>query len=64
MSTSTPDSRAWQHRAEELGDRLPTGLRIGTATSAFQVEGGARDGGRGESSWDAFTRQPERVRLG
>jgi beta-glucosidase len=61
MSTSTPDSRAWQHRAEELGDRLPTGLRIGTATSAFQVEGGARDGGRGESSWDAFTRQSGRI---
>ncbi|MET0956605.1 MAG: family 1 glycosylhydrolase [Cryobacterium sp.] len=61
MSSNTPASRAWQHRAGELGDRLPTGFRIGTATSAFQIEGGARDGGRGESTWDAFTRQKGRI---
>jgi beta-glucosidase len=61
MNSNNPASRAWQHRAGELGDRLPQGFRIGTATSAFQVEGGARDGGRGESSWDAFTRQRGRI---
>jgi beta-glucosidase len=61
MNSNTPASRAWQHRAGELGDRLPRGLSIGTATSAFQVEGGARDGGRGESVWDAFTRQSGRI---
>ncbi|MCU1444377.1 glycoside hydrolase family 1 protein [Cryobacterium sp.] len=61
MNSNTFASRAWQHRAGELGDRLPRGLTIGTATSAFQVEGGARDGGRGESSWDVFTRQQGRI---
>jgi len=61
MSSNTPASRAWQHRAPELGDRLPTGFQIGTATSAFQIEGAARDGGRGESSWDEFTRVPGRI---
>jgi beta-glucosidase len=61
MNSSTPALRAWQHRAGELGDRLPSGFRVGTATSAFQVEGGARDGGRGESSWDVFTRQSGRI---
>jgi len=61
MSSNTPASRAWQHRASELGDRLPTGFQIGTATSAFQIEGAARDGGRGESGWDAFTRAPGRI---
>ena len=61
MSSNTPASRAWQHRASELGDRLPTGFQIGTATSAFQIEGAARDGGRGESSWDEFTRVPGRI---
>lgn len=61
MNSNTPASRAWQHRAGELGDRLPRGFTIGTATSAFQVEGGARDGGRSESSWDVFTRQKGRI---
>ena len=61
MSSNTPASRAWQHRAGELGDRLPTGFQIGASSSAFQIEGGARDGGRGESSWDAFTRQSGRI---
>jgi beta-glucosidase len=61
MNSPTPASRAWQHRAGELGDRLPTGFTVGASTSAFQVEGAARDGGRGESSWDAFTRQPGRI---
>lgn len=53
--------REWPRRAEELGDRLPTGFQIGTATSAFQIEGGARDGGRTESIWDWFTTQPGRI---
>lgn len=61
MNSNTPQERSWQHRAQELGDRLPTGFTIGTATSAFQIEGGARDGGRGESSWDVFTRQSGRI---
>ena len=61
MSSNTPASRAWQHRAGELGDRLPTGFQIGASSSAFQIEGGARDGGRGESTWDAFTRQKGRI---
>jgi beta-glucosidase len=64
MNSNTPASRAWQHRAGELGDRLPGAFSIGTATSAFQIEGGARDGGRGESVWDAFTRQSGRIRDG
>jgi beta-glucosidase len=61
MNRNTPASRAWQHRAPELGDRLPGDLRVGVATSAFQIEGGARDGGRGESVWDGFTRQSGRI---
>jgi len=64
MNSNTPASRAWQHRAGELGDRLPTGFSIGTASSAFQIEGAARDGGRGESIWDPFTRVPGRIQDG
>lgn len=57
-------ARDWEHRAGELGDRLPTGFEVAVATSAFQIEGAARDGGRGDSVWDAFSQQPGRIRDG
>jgi beta-glucosidase len=63
-ASSGRDARAWQHRAHDLGALLPPGFQIGTGTTAFSVEGGARDGGRGESVWDAFTTQPGRIRDG
>ncbi|GAA3873454.1 GH1 family beta-glucosidase [Leifsonia kafniensis] len=61
MTRNSPATREWPRRAAELGDRLPPGFQIGTATSAFQIEGGARDGGRAESVWDWFTTQPGRI---
>jgi beta-glucosidase len=64
VNSNTPAARAWEHRAAELGDRLPDGFVVGTATSAFQIEGGARDGGRGESCWDPFTATEGRIRDG
>ena len=48
---ATPD-----RTAEAL--RFPHGFRWGAATAAFQVEGSTREGGRGESIWDVFTRTP------
>ena len=56
--------RDWEHRAGELGDRLPTGFEVAVATSAFQIEGAARDGGRGDSVWDAFSQAAGRIRDG
>jgi beta-glucosidase len=43
---------------------FPDDFLWGCATSSYQIEGGANDGGRGQSIWDAFCREPGRVALG
>jgi beta-glucosidase len=43
---------------------LPPEFLWGVATSAFQIEGGATQDGRGPSIWDTFCAQPGRVRNG
>lgn len=44
--------------------RYPTGFLWGAATAAYQIEGGAGDGGRGPSIWDDFSHTPGRTRNG
>jgi beta-glucosidase len=44
--------------------RFPDGFVWGAATAAYQIEGAARDGGRGPSIWDTFSRTPGRVAAG
>ncbi|TBR17574.1 MAG: glycosyl hydrolase family protein, partial [Chitinophagaceae bacterium] len=39
-------------------------LGLGTATSAYQVEGAVRADGRGRSVWDVFTERPGAVKDG
>ncbi|HEY3365579.1 MAG TPA: GH1 family beta-glucosidase [Symbiobacteriaceae bacterium] len=44
--------------------QFPPGFLWGSATSAYQVEGAVREGGRGESIWDRFCREPGKVKDG
>src|SRR5436190_24256397 len=46
------------------GLTFPDGFSWGAATSAYQVEGSTKEDGRGDSVWDAFCREPGRVRDG
>jgi beta-glucosidase len=47
-----------------LAGRFPRDFVWGVATSAFQVEGAAREDGRGDSIWDEFCRRPGVIKDG
>jgi beta-glucosidase len=44
--------------------RFPGSFLWGTSTSAFQIEGGVEQDGRGPSVWDTFCATPGRIRNG
>lgn len=44
--------------------QFPADFLLGAATAAYQIEGGVREGGRGESIWDRFASRPGKVRNG
>ncbi len=44
--------------------QFPPGFLFGTASSAFQIEGGCAADGKGPSIWDTFARTPGKIRTG
>jgi beta-glucosidase len=44
--------------------KFPEGFLWGCATAAYQIEGGAKDGGRGPSLWDNFSHTPGKTHDG
>ncbi|KAA6463401.1 beta-glucosidase [Acidobacteria bacterium AB60] len=53
-----------QPDADHLRYRFPKGFIWGCATAAYQVEGGAKEGGRGPSVWDTFSHTPGKTHNG
>lgn len=43
------------------GTPLPSDFLLGAATAAYQIEGGAAEGGRGPSIWDVFSHTPGKI---
>ena len=43
---------------------LPPSFILGAATAAYQIEGGATEGGRGPSIWDTFSHTPGKTEGG
>lgn len=43
---------------------FPPDFVLGTATAAYQIEGGAHEGGRGPSIWDTFSHTPGKIAEG
>jgi beta-glucosidase len=61
-ATVTAAESSSENESAEL--RFPDGFIWGAATAAYQIEGAAREDGRGPSIWDTFSRTPGKVFAG
>ena len=60
MMTNQPSEQQGSLSRSDFGDNF----KWGCSTSAFQIEGGAAEGGRVPSIWDTFCKQPGAIRDG
>ncbi|CAI0450261.1 unnamed protein product [Linum tenue] len=70
-SSLTPSTISDEHNSDDHDDRVPVaanrtsfpaGFLFGTASSAYQYEGAAGEGGKGASIWDTYTsRYPGKI---
>ena len=44
--------------ARETDPGFPAGFKWGCATASYQIEGAAKEDGRGPTNWDVFSRTP------
>jgi len=51
-----------EHGRHELTRSFPPHFTFGVASAAYQIEGGATEGGRGPSIWDTFSHTPGKVK--
>lgn len=58
---NSDESNRVETNPEKFAERIPAGFTVGVATSAFQIEGAVREGGRGPSTWDEFMGQKGRI---
>src|ERR1039457_6438395 len=55
---SLPEVAFGQAQPPPANFSYPDGFLWGCATAAYQIEGGAKDDGRGPSVWDTFSHTP------
>jgi beta-glucosidase len=48
-------------RTQKVNSKFPKDFVWGVSTASYQIEGGIKEGGRGESIWDCFSHIPGRV---
>ncbi len=61
---SLPEVAFGQAQPPPANFSYPKGFLWGCATAAYQIEGGARDDGRGPSLWDVFSHTPGKTHDG
>ena len=57
-TAATRDARLASLERTTVASDFPDDFRWGLATAAYQIEGAAREGGRGPSIWDTFSHTP------